>query len=305
MTRAARAGSGAALLAQVCRGTAVAPVPSGFAEPLCVMLRQMRMRCLRGFALAAVVVLASGCGDTDAPSADGPAQPQGGPSCGDTAVDAPPDMAIEWAEYLRFGDRVYAASRKAEPAPVLGERLGAVTCTRSSSRTPVNHLIQDGEAAYLEVGTEFHAIAGRSPDEAITAVFNGEQLVFTLDRTMTAQLADAQRPASDVLDVPTDASSAEVCKAPSIVDLPNTDCKQLGADAAGRLAAALDGTPPFGVGEPCGKGDGRVYKIALGRQRVSREFIVYTPCGPLTEGARRFRVTDELSRVLIREHEDA
>lgn len=42
----------------------------------------------------------------------------------------------------------------------------------------------------------------------------------------------------------------------------------------------------------------------LGPPAASREFIVNTPCGPLTEGDRRYRVTDDLSRVLIREHED-
>ena len=268
------------------------------------MLRHMRMRCLRSFALA-VVVLASGCGDIEAQVADAPPQPRGGPSCGETSFEVPPDSAIECAEYLRFGDRVYTASRKTEPVPIAGERLGVVTCTRSSSRTPVNHLIQDGEAAYLEVGTEFHAIAGRSSDDAITALFNGKQVVFTRDATMTAQLAEAQRPAAAGLDVPTGNASTEVCKATSIVDLPNTDCKQLDADSAGRLAEALDGAAPFGVGEPCGRGEGRVYKIVLGGSGAARELVVNTPCGPLTEGARRYRVTDELTRILIREHDEA
>lgn len=256
-------------------------------------------------ALAAVVLLASGCGDTTAQVGQESSQPRCGPSCEETSLDAPPDGAISWAEYLRFGDRVYSAAHTGQPAPVVGERLGAVTCTRSNSRTPVNHLIRDGEAAYLKVGTEFHAIAGRSPDEAITAVFDGKQLVFTPDPMLTAQLIEAQRPASDVLDVPTDAAPAEVCKATTTVDLPNTNCKQLDTAAAGRLAAALDGAAPFGVGEPCSKGEGKVYKIGLGPPADSREFIVNTPCGPITEGERRYRVTDDLSRVLMREHEDA
>jgi hypothetical protein len=260
---------------------------------------------LRKVALAAVALLASGCGDTPDEVGQEFAQPWGGPSCEETSLDAPPDGTISWAEYLRFGDRVYSAARSGQSVPVVGERLGAVTCTRSNSRTPINHLIRDGEAAYLTVGTEFHAIAGRKPDEAITAVFDGKQVVFTPDPMLTSQLIEAQRPASDVLEVPTDAAFVEACKATTIVDLPNTNCKQLDADAAGRLAAALDGAAPFGVGEPCGRGEGRVYKVALGPPADSREFIVNTPCGPLAEGDRRYRVTDDLSRVLIREHEAA
>lgn len=274
-------------------------------KPLWVMPRHMRMGCLSSVALAAVVLLSSGCGDTPDEAGQESSQPRGGPSCEETSLNAPPDGAISWAEYLRFGDRVYSAARTGQPAPVVGQGLGAVTCTRSNSRTPVNHLIRDGEAAYLKVGTEFHAIAGRSPDEAITAVFDGKQLVFTPDPMLTAQLIEAQRPASDVLDVPTDAAPAEVCKATTTVDLPNTNCKQLDTAAAGRLAAALDGAAPFGVGEPCSKGEGKVYKIGLGPPADSREFIVNTPCGPITEGERRYRVTDDLSRVLMREHEDA
>jgi hypothetical protein len=170
----------------------------------------------------------------------------------------------------------------------------------------VDHLIRDGEAAYLEVGTEFHAIVGRNPETAIAVVFNDQRVIFAPDAMLTAQLVEAQRPSSDVLDVPGDAATAEVCKAETIVDLPDTNCKQLGGDGVSGLVAALDGAAPFGVGEPCGKGEGRVYKVVLheatGRKR---EFVISTPCGPLTEGARRYRVSEDLSRALIREHDEA
>ena len=256
--------------------------------------------------MLAGLVMTTACSETVAQVAQEPSPPRGGPSCEELSLDAPPDSAISWAHYLRFGDRVYTTTgRPADATLVPGERLGTVTCTRSGSHTPVHHLIRDGEAAYLETGTEFHAIAGRRADEAITAVFNGERLVFTPDPMLTNQLVEAQRPAGDVLDVQTDAAPVEVCKAQTTVDLPNTDCKQLDPEAAARLAGVLDGAAPYGVGEPCTKGDGRVYKIVIDGADAPRELIVNTPCGPLTEGARRYQVTDDLSRVVIREHEDA
>ncbi len=272
------------------------------------MLRHMLMRSLRIAALVAGVVLTAGCGDQGSQIAQEPSPSTGGSSCEERSVDVPPDSAVSWANYLRFGDRVYTATvtgKRAEPALVPGERLGVVTCTRSDSRTPLNHLVRNGEAAYLETGTEFHSIVGRSTSEAITAVLNGERLVFTPDQVLTAQLAEAQRPASDVLDVQTEAALVELCKADTPVDPPHTNCKRLDAAAAARLAVALDGAASYGVGEPCRGTDAQVYKIVVGRSAASREFMVSTPCGPLTEGTRRYLVTDYLSRVLSHEHEEA
>lgn len=270
------------------------------------MLRHMLMRVLRLAAMLALVVLAAACGDTVDQVAQEASPPRGGPSCEERAVDVPPDSAISWAHYLRFGDRVYTTTGEpADAALAVGERLGSVTCTRSGSRTPVQHLIRDGEAAYLEAGTEFHALAGRSPDDAITAVFGGERLVFTPDAMLTTQLAEAQRPSSDVLEVRSDGAPVEVCTAPTPVDLPNTECRRLAPDAAARLSGALDGAAPYGVGEPCERGDGRVYKIVIGEPDASRELVVTLPCGPLTEGTRRYQVADDLGRAVIHEHEAA
>jgi len=164
----------------------------------------------------------------------------------------------------------------------------------------------DGEAAYLDVGTPFHAVQGRDPREAVTAVFNGQRLVFTVDRQLTTALAEAQRPVSDVLRIrEQEVLGAQVCKADTTVDVPNTECRQLEEGAARRVAGALDGSAPYGPIGICTE-DGPVYRVAF-VQPASRGLTVVVPsaCGPATVGDRRFRVDERDVRVVVEEHDGA
>ena len=267
------------------------------------MLRPMRMRSSAAGLVCAVLLAGCGTGGgADLSTTDA----RGGPSCEERALDAPPDSAIDWANYLRWEDRVYTAKRENDPAVVPDAQLGSVTCTRSGSRTPVNHVIAEHEAAYLEVGTPFHSIAGRSPEAALTAVLNGQRLVFAFDAMLTDQLLEAQRPASDVLRVDAaDLSGATVCKAETSVDLPDQQCRDLTADAARRIAAALDGAPPYGAGPEC-LGDAPVYEVVLAHPSVKPvPIVIHTACGPVSVGKQRYRLSDEVASVVTREHDRA
>lgn len=277
------------------------------------MLRPMRVWSRAVIPLLALL-LTAGCGQEIAEQLStseraSAAAAGAGPSCEERALDAPPDSAISWAHYLRWGDRVYTSSASpgtAEPV-VPSELLGEVSCKRSNSLTPVAHIIADGEAAYLEAGTPIYAIAGRSADDAVTAIFNGDRLVFTFDKQLTANLVEAQRPAGDVLRVPAgEVSGATICKSEHSVDLPDKQCRELDQSAAGRVAKALDGAVPFGAGTDCLDGDAPVYKITLGSNtKAMTPIVVWTGCGPVSVGDRRYRVHNEIVETVTSEHDAA
>lgn len=115
----------------------------------------------------------------------------GGPSCDTTSLDSPPDAAALWENYLRWQDRVYTEvmdSGSNTPEPTFGEQLGTVACTRANSRTPLQHTIAEGEAAYLSTGTAFYAVAGRDPTRAVGATQGGKKVLFSYDPELTAEL---------------------------------------------------------------------------------------------------------------------
>lgn len=115
-----------------------------------------------------------------------------GRSCEDKSLDNPPDSAIEWTNYLRWGDRMYAAKFEPKTGWTAGEVLGAVRCTRSNSLTPVEHTPGDGEAAFVHVGTPVHAVVGRAREVALTADCDGRSWLFFYDQDATVRLSNRE-----------------------------------------------------------------------------------------------------------------
>lgn len=277
------------------------------------MLRHMLMKhsgC--GFYFLSLALFLSGCGQGTTERASSQSSlaevRPGGPSCEERSLDAPPDSAISWANYLRHGDRVYSATFEGQPAKAVAPaaRLGKVTCKRSNSVTPVNHVLRDGEAAYVELGTPFHAVDGQSSEDAITAVFDDKQFVFTFDKQLTADLVEAQRPATDVLVLSaSDAAGATVCKAETIVDLPDKQCRGLDAAAARRIVEVLNGAMPYGAGSDCLEGDGDIYKVTLEDATDAAPITLSTTCGPAVMGDRRYRLDDGVAEAVAQEHDAA
>lgn len=231
---------------------------------------------------------------------------RGGPSCDERSLDEPPDSSSDWSNYLRYGERVYTATLDEAGSEVLaGEQLGTVTCKRSGSRTPLDHVLTEGEAAFLTVGTPFYAIQGRSPDDALLAEFEQKRLIFTLDPRSTAALADALRPASDVLVLPAAGlTGARVCKATTIIDLPNENCRRLDRPATARIAAALDGAPPQGTAS-CFSDEGVLRVGFEGPGARSVPIIVPLACGPIQVGTKTYRLTEVAANTLRAGYEAA
>ena len=135
---------------------------------------------------AAVLVVAAAF---DAVSPDLPAGPvRGSASCDpDRAERVPPDGAVDWSGYLVWQGRSYRAEQAGPPVG-LGARLGEVSCTRGGSRTPLDHVPGDGEAAWLPAGTAVHLVEGRAQEAALAALLGGVPTAFELDPAGTAQL---------------------------------------------------------------------------------------------------------------------
>lgn len=56
----------------------------------------------------------------------------------------------------------------------------------ANSRTPLEHTPRHGEAAFLSTGTAVSSVRGLPVEEALTAEFGGEALLFRYDAEATA-----------------------------------------------------------------------------------------------------------------------
>lgn len=149
----------------------------------------MCMRRLAGaLAAACTLLLVAGCGSGNGTATAG-GEPRGLPSCGEQELDAPPDAAIDWTHYVRWNDRMYAAKFEPQTGFEPGQQLGAVECTRASSRTPVEHTPRHAEAAFLPTGTPVRSVKGQPVEDAITAEWDGRAWLFRFDAAATQRLA--------------------------------------------------------------------------------------------------------------------
>jgi hypothetical protein len=92
-------------------------------------------------------------------------------------------VMVDWVDFVQLGGTQYIAGLDAQVPPVASTQLGAVVgrvrCQLSAlkfSKEPGPN--QDGDAAYLTVGTEVHAIHGFEPSCRIAARIDGANRVY-------------------------------------------------------------------------------------------------------------------------------
>lgn len=84
---------------------------------------------------------------------------------------------LDWADFIHFGGRRYYLS--GEDIDVqLGEVVGRVRCRLIGSGTPSGYRSRDGDAAYLDVGTLLHRVAGRPLSDALGVRYGDQVEVY-------------------------------------------------------------------------------------------------------------------------------
>lgn len=97
---------------------------------------------------------------------------------------------IDYVDFVQFGGRQYVGTGEHVPAipmpsgiPFPGPRIGTVQCTLSETLPGQDYRPQDGDAAYLPVGTVLHAVVGMPVSSAIAAeTRNGMMLYKVVSR---------------------------------------------------------------------------------------------------------------------------
>lgn len=102
-----------------------------------------------------------------------------------------------------------------------------------------------------------------------------------------------------------DTAGATVCKADTIVELPDRQCLGIDGTVARRLVRALNGAVPYGAGADCLKGDADVYKVTLEDATDAGPITFPIDCGPAVVGDRRYRLPDGAAKAVAEEHEAA
>lgn len=143
-------------------------------------------------ALVSVAVLLTACGNGSRPVVTGVTtntavtSSRGSPTasaCTDTPTGGISTVMIDWIDFVRLEGIEYVADLQgrvpAVPARRLGPLVGRVECQLSGLRfsQPPGPAV-DGDAAFLPVGTEVHAIAGIEPRCRVAAKVDGSVRVY-------------------------------------------------------------------------------------------------------------------------------
>lgn len=139
-------------------------------------------------ALVFVAVLLTACGSGRRPVVTGTAVASSRSSstasaCTDTQAGGTSTVMIDWIDFLRLDGIEYVADLEGRvpdvPARRLGPLVGRVECQLSVLRfsRPPGPAV-DGDAAFLPVGTEVHAITGIEPRCRVAAKVDGSVRVY-------------------------------------------------------------------------------------------------------------------------------
>ena len=94
-------------------------------------------------------------------------------------------VQIDYINFVQFGGRQYEGTGERVPAipmpsgiPFPGPRIGTVRCTLSEILPGPDYRPQDGDAAYLPVGTVLHAVVGMPISSAIAAETSNGMMLY-------------------------------------------------------------------------------------------------------------------------------
>jgi hypothetical protein len=129
-------------------------------------------------ALAVVVVTVTAtslvpAGTPSAPPAAGRTT-EGKPTPGQTSGNCvrghdPALVQIDWVDFVRLNGREYRAIPDHVRPDQVGAAVGKVGCMFSDTLPGPDHIPQDGDAAFLAVGTLVHALKGYPPSDRVVA----------------------------------------------------------------------------------------------------------------------------------------
>ena len=109
-----------------------------------------------------------------------------------------PTANIDWVNFVRFGGITYLASfnagRELQPAD-LGPQFAAVRSRLEGNVHDANYQTQDGDAAFLDVGTPVYQVQGFAPTFRLAAYQNGKLALFEADTNPHAKTG------ADLLDI--------------------------------------------------------------------------------------------------------
>ena len=104
-------------------------------------------------------------------------------ACENTPRQGNSSVLVDWVDFVQLSGTQYLASRDPQVPPVAPAQLGAVVgrvrCQLSAlkfSQQPGPNV--DGDAAFLPIGTEVHAIDGFEPSCRVAARIDGANRVY-------------------------------------------------------------------------------------------------------------------------------
>jgi hypothetical protein len=109
-----------------------------------------------------------------------------------------PDVVIDWVNFVRFGGITYLASfdagRELQPAD-LGTRFATVHFRFEGNVHDPSRQTRDGDAAFLDAGTQVYRVNGYAPTFRLAAHQGGRIVLFEADTNPQAQTG------ADLLDI--------------------------------------------------------------------------------------------------------
>ena len=111
--------------------------------------------------------------------------------------DTDPGLIIDWSNFIQFDGISYQENyyeRRKLPKEFLGEVYDEVDCT-IQDHVGEGYEIQDGDAAFLEPGTEVYEMLGYDPSFRLVARWNGNYVIYEADTNPTATVGE------DLLDI--------------------------------------------------------------------------------------------------------
>lgn len=175
------------------KGVGVSKEWTGPRSPGAVAFEEVHMYRGAAVVLLSAAMVLTACGTATRPPVAGTGVVDGGGSdptsasqsaCRDTSTDGVSTVMVDWVDFLQLhGVQYVAADRQGSPQSVSPQELGAVvgriTCMLSALKfTKQPGPAVDGDAAFLPVGTEVHAIRGMPPSCRVTAKHQGVNRVY-------------------------------------------------------------------------------------------------------------------------------
>lgn len=141
------------------------------------------MSALRTAASVLLCVLLSGCGQSGSPDALRAERP-GAPTSDCPRGSDGPATVVDYVPFLRHGGLQYVhwgSSAGEVRAEQVGRQVGTVRCRLSDTAYDPDRSPQDGDAAFLPVGTALHALEGADPTVRLVARGDDGWQLYELD----------------------------------------------------------------------------------------------------------------------------